>query len=94
MFAAPVSHAGVFCTALRGDSMSRAIDLKLAEAEVRTWCTKHNIATSVIEPLPSGGTHLVCITGAGAEEVRLRLGKQIMPETERRFRFYRARAPF
>ena len=43
--------------------MSRAIDLKLAEAEVRTWCTKHNIATSVIEPLPSGGTHLVCITG-------------------------------
>jgi len=74
--------------------MSRAIDLVMPEDDVRTWCTKHKIPVSVIEPLPSGGTRLVCITAAGADEVRLRLGKSIMPDVEKRFRFYRARAPF
>lgn len=73
--------------------MSRAINLSLPQAEVRSECQRVGISISAIEPLLSGGTHLVCTTGGAAEEARLRFGAHIIKGAVRRFPFYRERAP-
>ena len=36
-----------------------------------------------------GGTHLVCTTGAGADEIRLRLAGHLIEGAVTRYRFYR-----
>jgi hypothetical protein len=69
--------------------MSRAINLRLDEAEVVAKCLAAGVSVSAIEKLPSGGTHLVCTTGAGADEMRLRFKKQIIDGPVKRFPFYR-----
>lgn len=69
--------------------MSRAINLAMPEADVKARCVESGISISAIEPLQSGGTHLVCTTSAGADEVRLRLGNHIIEGAVRRFPFYR-----
>ena len=69
--------------------MSRAMNLALSESEVTTLCTAAGISVSAIEPLPSGGTHLVCTTGAGADEIRLRLAGHLIEGAVTRYRFYR-----
>ena len=48
--------------------MSRAMNIKLPEPEVRAGCDSAGISISAIEVLPSGGTHLVCTTIEGADE--------------------------
>jgi hypothetical protein len=70
--------------------MSRALNLRLSEAEVRTHCATVGVSISAIEPLPSGGTHLVCTTGDGADEIRLRFHNHIIPGAVRRLPFYGA----
>lgn len=70
--------------------MSRAINLALPQAEVVAWCETSGVAISAIEPLPSGGTHVVCKTGEGADEVRLVLDRHVILTPEKRFAFYRA----
>ena len=74
--------------------MSRAINLRLSEAAVRARCAEGGVSISAIEPLPLGGTHLVCTTSGGAEEIRLRLHKHLIVGVVRRFPFYRARGPW
>jgi hypothetical protein len=74
--------------------MSRAMNLTLSEAVVRERCQQSGVSISAIEQLPSGGTHLVCVTGEGAEEMRLKLKAHIIEGTVRRFPFYRARGPW
>lgn len=69
--------------------MSRAINLAMSEADVKARCAESGVSISAIEPLPTGGTHLVCTTSAGADEIRLRLGDHIIDGPVRRFRFYR-----
>jgi len=69
--------------------MSRAINLSLTESEVNAICHAAGIAISAIEPLRSGGTRLVCTTGAGADEIRLRLGGHVIAGAVDRYRFYR-----
>lgn len=69
--------------------MSRAINLSLNEADVKARCAESGVSISAIEPLQSGGTHLVCTTTAGADEVRLRLGNHIIVGPVSRHRFYR-----
>jgi hypothetical protein len=59
--------------------MSRNINLRLSEADVRTHCVAAGISISTIEPLPAGGTHLVCVTGEGADEIRLRFQNHRIP---------------
>jgi len=54
----------------------RAINLDLPEANVRQRCNDSGASISAIEPLPSGGTHLVCTTVEGADEMRLRLANR------------------
>ena len=42
--------------------------------------------------VPCGGTHLVCTTGEGAEEMRHQLRRHIIPGKVKRFAFYHLRA--
>lgn len=70
------------------------MNLKLSEADVRARCHESGISISTMEPLPSGGTHLVCTTSEGADEIRLRLSDHIIEGAVRRFPFYRARGPW
>jgi hypothetical protein len=67
--------------------MSRAINLTMPQAGVVASCTKAGVSISAIEVLPSGGTHLVCTTGDGAEEMRTRLKAHIIPGRVKRFAF-------
>lgn len=69
--------------------MSRAMNLALPEAEVKQICLTQGVSISAIEPLPSGGTRLICTTPAGAEEMRLHLGAHIIEGAVTRHRFYR-----
>jgi hypothetical protein len=74
--------------------VSRAMNLSLPEANVRQRCNESGVSISAIEPLPSGGTHLVCTTREGADEMRLRLGDHLVAGAVKRFPFYRARGPW
>ncbi len=73
--------------------MSRAMNVSLAETDVAALCKTAGVAISAIEALPSGGTHLVCITGEGAEEMRHKMKKHLIEGRVRRFAFYNPRAP-
>ena len=68
--------------------MSRAMNLALPEAEVKQLCLSHGVSISAIEPLPSGGTRLICTTPAGAEAMRVRLHGHIIDGAVTRHRFY------
>jgi hypothetical protein len=69
--------------------MSRAINLAMHEAGVKARCAESGLSISAIERLPSGGTRLVCMTSAGADQIRLRLGNHVIEATMRRFPFHR-----
>jgi hypothetical protein len=69
--------------------MTRAINLRLEEADLMAKCAEAGVSISAIEPLASGGTHLVCTTGAGADEIRVRFQDHIIAGPVRRFPFYR-----
>ena len=74
--------------------MNRAINLALPETDVQARCAESGVSISAIEPLLSGGTHLVCTTSAGADEIRLRLQDHIIKGTVRRIPFYGAKGPW
>ncbi|RYE70499.1 MAG: hypothetical protein EOP17_00380 [Rhizobiaceae bacterium] len=74
--------------------MNRAINLTLSERVVRDRCKESGISINMIEPLPSGGTHLVCATAGGADEIRLRLQDHVIKGTVRRFPFQGERGPW
>lgn len=74
--------------------MSRAINAALPEARVSEICTKAGVSISDIETLPCGGTHLVCTTGEGAEEMRHQLRRHIIVGKVKRFAFYHLRASY
>jgi hypothetical protein len=73
--------------------MSRAMNLQLSGPDVRARCDECGVSINAIEPLKSGGTHLVCTTGQGADEMRLRLKEYIIRGPVRRFAFFRAGDP-
>ena len=70
--------------------MSRAMNLSLPEANVLQRCAESGVSVSALEPLPSGGTHLVCTTSQGADEMRLRLADNLITGRVPRHPFYRA----
>ncbi|MDE2596977.1 MAG: hypothetical protein KGL44_08875 [Sphingomonadales bacterium] len=70
--------------------MSRAINISLSEAVVSARCEKDGVRISAIEVLPSGGTHLVCVTSEGAEEMRTAFAKNLIAGKVKRFPFYRS----
>ncbi len=74
--------------------MSRAMNLDLAEADVMASCKSAGVAVSAIETLPTGGTHLVCVTAEGAGEMRHKLKKHVIEGRVRRYAFYNPRPPW
>jgi hypothetical protein len=70
--------------------MSRAMNVTLTEAEVTTLCERSGVAISAMEPLPSGGCHLVTVTAEGAETMRRKLNKHLIAGRVPRFAFFRA----
>ena len=71
--------------------MSRAMNISLPEDEVKRLCLLQGVSISAIEPLQSGGTRLVCASGSGAEEMRLRLRGHLIDGNVLRYRFCRTR---
>lgn len=71
--------------------MSRAMNIALAQPEVLAECAARGIKVSAVEVLPGGaGTHLVCTTIEGADEIRAHLHGQLIAGKVKRFPFYRA----
>jgi len=69
--------------------MSRAMNVTMAEAEVKATCARFAIAISAIEILPGGGTHVVCVTSEGADELRDKMASKLIAGKVKRFPFYR-----
>ncbi len=69
--------------------ITRAMNLALSEDEVLTQCKKKAFRISSIEPLMSGGTHLVCITIEDADDARRFFAKALIEGPVRRFAFQR-----
>lgn len=65
------------------------MNVALAEADVKAQCDAAGVAISAIEPLPDGGTRLVCLSPLGAEKMRKRLKKSLIDGAVIRHRFYR-----
>lgn len=68
--------------------MSRAINLSLTEAVVTAGCADAGVIANVIEALPSGGTHLVCRTIEGADEMRVRFKGHVIEGRVKRYPFF------
>lgn len=68
--------------------MSRAINVSLNEAEVKKLCDAKGIAISAMEPLPSGGTRVICVLMEGTDAVRAAVGKKVLDDKVRRYRFF------
>ncbi|HKX80293.1 MAG TPA: hypothetical protein VJM34_17410 [Novosphingobium sp.] len=62
----------------------------MSEADVREKFRKRDVSISAIEPLKSGGTHVVCTTIEGAAEIRRRLRSHLIEGPVQRFPFYHA----
>jgi hypothetical protein len=73
--------------------MSRAMNVTLDEAGVTDMCRTAGVAISAIEPLPNGGTRLVCVSPDGADQMRRKLKKHLIDGAVARHRFYRAPGP-
>ena len=71
--------------------MSRAMNISLPEADVAAICQKAGVRISDIETLPSGGTHLVCVTSEDAEDMRGKLKGHLIEGRVKRFAFYHLR---
>ncbi len=59
-------------------TMSRAMNVSIAQADVVALCTKHRASISAIETLHSGGTRVVLQNNQGAETMRKAFGKKVM----------------
>jgi len=68
--------------------MTRAMNLHLSQAYVQRQCMKSGISISAMEPLPSGGTHLVCTTLEDAIAFRSKFAEYVIQGPVSRFRFY------
>lgn len=67
--------------------MSRALNLKMTEAEIVRHCKDKSIGISALEALPDGGMRLVCMSGFDAAQMRSKLKGKIIEGEVRRERF-------
>ena len=67
--------------------MSREMFLNMTANEVRDRCEKEKVGISVLEPLPKGGTRLVCNSGDDAVMIRAKLKTKLITEGIERARF-------
>ena len=64
--------------------MSRVLNLRMGEAEVRDQCNSKGVGVSALEKLPDGGVRLVCMSAEGATTMRTRLKSKIIAGDVRR----------
>ncbi|HEV8406890.1 MAG TPA: hypothetical protein VGQ34_03055 [Sphingomicrobium sp.] len=60
------------------------MQLAMSEQEVLALCASKDVAVSAIEPLPSGGTRLVCRSSSGADIVRQKAKAKIIVDEQAR----------
>ncbi|MDF8333370.1 hypothetical protein [Novosphingobium cyanobacteriorum] len=70
--------------------MSRAMNLAATEEAVLAACKSKAIRISSLEPLLSGGSHLVCLTSEGADVARGLFKGIIIEGPVRRVAFHRS----
>ena len=58
--------------------MSRELFVSLDEAEVTKRCLAEKVGISAIEPLPAGGTRLVCMSVDGAAQMYRKLKSHLI----------------
>jgi hypothetical protein len=58
--------------------MNRELYVALDEGAVARRCTAAKVEISVIEPLPAGGTRLVCLRRDDAEAMRKKLKRHLI----------------
>jgi len=68
--------------------MSRVLFVRLDEGQVVKGCEAEKVGISAIEPLPAGGTRLVCMSGHGASVMTRKFKSHLIKEevTRRRHR--------
>lgn len=59
-------------------TVSRAMNVGIAQADVETLCRKHKASISAIETLHSGGTRVVLRNIEAADTMRKAFGKKLM----------------
>jgi hypothetical protein len=64
------------------------MNLSMPEADVVAACEKAGVSISAIEPLPQGGTHLVCTISEGSDEMRRKLKSHLIEGRVKRFPFF------
>lgn len=57
---------------------TRAMNVSLDEQQVLSLCEANSLRISAIEPLLSGGTHVVLLTIEEADQARYAMGKAII----------------
>jgi hypothetical protein len=72
--------------------MSRVMNLSLSEDVVVRHCRNAKVGISALEALPSGGVRLVCSSGDGAAELRIKLKRHVIADDVKRTAF-RPRSP-
>jgi hypothetical protein len=73
--------------------MSRAVNVSATPDAVEAICTRHMIAISTLEALPSGGARVVLVTMADADALRSRMMDRIITGPVVRSGLYKARPP-
>jgi len=73
--------------------MSRSVFLSLEPGKVVDHCRKADIGISAIEGQPSGGARLVCMSSAGAEQIRKLLKSHVLGEEKVTRQRYRPSTP-
>ena len=66
--------------------MNRTLNISMNEGEVVARCLKEKVGVSAIERLPSGGVRLVCMSGDGADRMRIVLKARLINGTVQRER--------
>jgi len=74
--------------------MSRILNIDLPESEVIRICAKLAIDVVSIEPLTSGGTHIIFFSNKDAERLCGAINAHLIKGVVRRFPFYGARLPW
>lgn len=65
------------------------MNIRLPQDAVLAECLARGVKVSASEPLPGTGTHLVCITSEGADEMREHFQTSLIEGKVKRFPFYR-----
>ncbi|MDI1294347.1 MAG: hypothetical protein PSY12_00375 [bacterium] len=73
--------------------MSRVVNVNAPVDDVQALCTRHSIAISTIEALPSGGTRVVLLNPTGTERIRELMKNKLITSPITRSSLHLARQP-